>query len=141
MNVNLSPQGNYLLANRCGDFIYTAGITPRKKGVLIKTGKVLHNDDLESYKEVVRQATENALNAAKSCLQKNEQIAHVVSLSVFINSAPDFILHSKIGDFASQYLYEQLGETGIGSRVAIGVASLPDNAPVEIQLVAFIKMK
>ena len=59
-------------------------------------------------------------------------------MTVYINAVEDFTAHSKIADIASQYLYENLGQAGIGSRAPIGVASLPGNAPVEIQLVAVV---
>lgn len=59
-------------------------------------------------------------------------------LNVYINAQDGFQAHSKLADFASDYLYERLGEAGIGGRAAIGVASLPGDAPVEIQLIAAI---
>lgn len=48
---------------------------------------------------------------------------------------PGFSSHAKLADFASEYLVEELGDAGIGARAAIGIASLPGDAPVEIQLV------
>ena len=59
-------------------------------------------------------------------------------LTVYVNAEEGYTSHAKIGDAASNFLYETLGDAGIGSRAAIGVASLPGNAPVEVQLVAQI---
>ncbi|MDM8100144.1 hypothetical protein [Oceanobacillus oncorhynchi] len=57
-----------------------------------------------------------------------------------MNAEETFQSHSSLANAASEYLSEQLGEAGIGSRAAIGVSSLPGNAPVEIQLVAGVSL-
>ncbi|MFD1927991.1 RidA family protein [Sporosarcina siberiensis] len=133
---NPIPQGKYAPASRFGNLIYTAGMTPRKNGVLIQSGKVSTGDSVIIYKTAVIQAVSNALTAVKSLLTKEEQLDQIISMTVYINSDETFEAHSSIADFASEYLYEELGEAGIGSRAAIGVASLPGNAPIEIQLIA-----
>lgn len=131
-------QGKYLPATRFGTIIYTAGMTPRINGKLIQSGKISMDESLDTYKKSVRQATENALFAAENTLTKQEKLDKILVLNVYINADDIFTSHSVVADYASEYLYEQLGEMGIGSRAAIGVASLPSNAPVEIQLVASI---
>lgn len=132
------PQGKYLPATRAGNIVFTAGMTPRLNGKLIQTGKVMIWEAIETYKEAVVQATLNALNAAESTLSEDEKLVKVLFLTVYINAEEGYANHAKIGDIASNLLSEKLGEAGIGSRAAIGVASLPGNAPVEIQLVAQI---
>lgn len=132
---NPIPQGKYVPATRFENRIYTAGMTPRKDGTLIKTGKVSLTDAIESYREAVRQAAKNALTAATNKLNADEQITHVLSMNVYVYAEEGFKSHAQLADIASEYMYEQIGEAGIGSRAAIGVASLPGNAPVEIQLV------
>ncbi|MGI6226519.1 MAG: RidA family protein [Peptococcales bacterium] len=134
---NPIPQGKYVPATRAGNFIFTAGMTPREKGVLIFEGKVKTALSIENYRNAVNQATLNALTAAKNMLKYNERIERVLSIMVFINSEEDFTAHSKIADFASEFLSHEIGEAGIGSRAAIGVSSLPGNAPVEIQMVLY----
>ncbi|GIN23366.1 MAG TPA: RidA family protein [Bacillus bacterium] len=135
---NPVPQGNYVPASRFGNLIYTAGMTPRNNGVLIQSGKVLAEAPVDTYKAAVKQAVTNALAAASNTLTEGEQLGQILSLTVFINAEEAFQAHSRIADFASDYLYEKLGEIGIGSRAAVGVASLPGNAPVEIQLIAAV---
>lgn len=135
MSSNPIPQGKYKPAVRFGSTVYTAGMTPRKDGVLLQAGKVTPDQPVEYYRDGVRQATENALTAARNCLSEGEQILQVLSLTVYINASPDYTTHAKIGDLASEYLYEQLGDAGIGPRAALGMATLPGNAPVEVQLV------
>jgi enamine deaminase RidA (YjgF/YER057c/UK114 family) len=68
-------------------------------------------------------------------LEENEVIGVVLQMSVFLNAEEDFENHAKIADFASETIISYLGSESIGTRAAIGVASLPSNAPVEITLV------
>jgi enamine deaminase RidA (YjgF/YER057c/UK114 family) len=133
--VNPIPQGKYVPATRGGNFIYTAGMTPRKDGVLILTGKVKTEDPIETYRDAVRLATSNALTAARNMLKENEHLEQVLSLSVFINSEENYTFHSRLADYASKFLYEEIGDAGIGCRAAVGVSSLPGNAPVEVQMI------
>ena len=131
---NPIPQGKYVPATRFGDVIVTAGMTPRKNGQLIQTGPVLKDAPLEDYKDAVRQAAENALTAARNQLAEDECIVRVLSMTVYVNAEDGFTSHAKIADFASDYLNEELGDASPMARVSIGVATLPGNAPVEIQL-------
>ena len=136
MSQNPIPQGNYKPAVRYGNLIYTAGMTPRKNGVLMMSGKVTPDRPLEDYREAVIQAASNALTAAQNTLKEGEKLVQVLSLYVFVNASPDFTAHPKVVDIASNWLCEQLGEAGIGPRVTVGMGTLPGDAPVEIQLVA-----
>ncbi len=135
---NPVPQGKYVPANRSESLIFTAGMTPRNNGVLMFTGKVKASEPVEIYREAVRQAASNALTAARNMLKEDEYLERVLSLSVYINAEEQFINHSRIADFASEFLFQEMGEAGIGSRAAVGVSSLPGNSPVEIQLVLLV---
>ena len=135
---NPIPQGNYVPATRFGTVIFTAGMTPRKDGVLMQSGKVRKDAPLEDYREAVEQAACNALTAAQNRLESGERISQILSLSVFVNAEEGFTAHSKLADFASAYLCRELGKSGIAARAAVGVASLPGNAPVELQLVCAV---
>ena len=136
---NPIPQGKYVPATRFGDVIVTAGMTPRKNGQLIQTGRVLKDAPLEDYKDAVRQAAENALTAARNQLAEDERIVRVLSMTVYVNAEDGFTSHAKIADFASDYLNEELGDASPMARVSIGVATLPGNAPVEIQLMCGVR--
>jgi enamine deaminase RidA (YjgF/YER057c/UK114 family) len=137
---NPIPQGNYVPASRYGNMIYTAGMTPRNNGVLIQSGKVITSEPVSIYKAAVRQAVANALTAAMSTLAEQERLEQILSLTVYVNAEDTFQAHSSLADFASEYLFEKMGNAGIASRAAIGVASLPGNAPVEIQLIAVVSL-
>ncbi|WP_323717999.1 RidA family protein [Paracoccus aminovorans] len=132
------PQGRYVPASRHGGLIFTSGMTPREAGVLRFTGPVRAGDDPELWREAVELACANALAAARSRLAGDERIAAVVGMTVFVAAEPGYALHSKLADFASDLLFSELGEAGIGSRAAVGVATLPGGAPVEIQLVVSV---
>ncbi len=128
------PQGRYVPAVRHADLIYTSGMTPRKAGKLLYSGKIRTGDPVESHRDAVRLATSNALLAARACLQEGEKLSVILQLTVFLNAEPDFSEHSTIADYASETVIEHLGPGSIGSRAAVGVASLPANAPVEVAL-------
>jgi enamine deaminase RidA (YjgF/YER057c/UK114 family) len=129
------PQGRYVIAKRRDDLIFTAGMTPRRNGVLILEGPVSSNENPEYYRQAFVLACANALDAARTLISTDEVLCEVVSMTVFIAADTAFRGHSQFADYASEYLYEQLGENGICVRAAVGVATLPSGAPVEIQLV------
>ncbi|MEI5678196.1 RidA family protein [Mesorhizobium sp. CGMCC 1.15528] len=135
---NPVPQGLYLPATRHGSMIFTAGMTPRKDGVLQFTGPVLADADPGLHKDAMILACSNALAAAEAQLAEGESLSAILSLTVYIAAEPGFTAHSKLADFASEFLKSRLGERGIGSRAAVGVATLPGNSPVEVQLVAAV---
>ena len=112
--------------------IYTSGMTPRKAGKLLYSGKIRTKDQIDMHRDALCLAAQNALVAASSCLEHGERITKIIQLTVYLNTEEGFTAHSKLADFASEIFIEKLGSESIGSRVAIGVASLPSDAPVEI---------
>lgn len=139
MEKNPIPQGRYLPAKKSNGFIYSAGMTPRFDGKLILEGKVTRDKEISFYKEAVVQATKNAITAIKNTLEEGEVLEEIINMTVYVNAEEGFTAHSKIADLGSNYLFEALGEKGISPRAALGVKTLPGNAPVEIQLVASYK--
>lgn len=131
------PQGDYIAAKRHGGLIFTAGMTPRRNGELLYVGPV-RRDTVDRQRDAVVLACANALRAAEATLSPGERIAAIVTMTVFVAAEDGFTEHSKVADFASAYLRARLGDRGICSRAAIGVASLPGGAPVEIQVVAAV---
>lgn len=141
MSKNPIPQGKYIPANRYGNLIFTAGMTPRDNGVLIRTGKVKLEDDIDGYRDAVRQAAKNTLTAAQNTLEEDEVIAKILSITVFVNAEEGYTKHAKFADHASDYFCEILGTAGVGCRASVGVASLPGDAPCEIQIIAAAEKK
>lgn len=130
------PQGAYVPARRHGDMIFTSGMTPRLDGVLLFTGPVRVAAEPEDYREAVELACANALNAARLKLADGERIASILKLTVYIAAEQGFVAHSRIADLASLFLEREIGPEGIGCRTAVGVATLPGDAPLEIEMVA-----
>ncbi|NOX14554.1 MAG: RidA family protein [Epsilonproteobacteria bacterium] len=141
MNQNITQpisQGLYKPAVRYENIIYTSGMTPRKDGELLYSGKIKATEPIEVYKKAVCLASKNALLSALACLKEDEKISLVLQLTVYLCATEDFVQHSKIADYASNFLLEKLGVESIGSRATIGVFSLPSNAPVEVVFVAIV---
>lgn len=139
MNINANelspaPQGFYVTACRHGDLIFSSGMTPRHNGKLLYTGPARKSEPIASYRAPVVLACANAVAAILHAMHDGEQLAKILNLSVYIAAEPDFEAHSQLADFASEYLHDKFGDVGIGSRAALGVASLPSQALIEIQI-------
>ncbi|MCU4157750.1 RidA family protein [Carboxylicivirga sp. A043] len=132
------PQGKYLPAVRHKDVVYTSGMTPRKAGKLKFIGQIKADKPIDRYKEAVQLATSNAIAAAESCLNEGERLSVILRLNVYLNAERDFLYHAIVADYATDALIEKFGVKCIGSRIAIGVSSLPSNAMVEISLIATV---
>ena len=133
---NPVPQGKYVPAGKRNGFIFTAGMTPRKDGVLIQSGKIEAGVPLETYQKAVEQAAAQDISAALNTLAPDEKIVQIMQLVVYVNAGPGFTEHTALADFASAYLAKKLGPAGIGPRAALGMASLPKEAGVEVSIVA-----
>jgi enamine deaminase RidA (YjgF/YER057c/UK114 family) len=136
---SVPPQGHYLPARRHGDLIYVSGMTPRRNGMLLHMGQIALDAPPETCREAIEVATENAIQAASTQLELNERIASVLSLTVYVNSPTGYTRHSQIADLASRHVEESVPGGELPVRAAIGVASLPGDASVEITLIAVVK--
>jgi enamine deaminase RidA (YjgF/YER057c/UK114 family) len=114
--------------------VHVAGQLPYKDGELLGQGIVGRDVDLETGRELARHAALNALAVAADAVGGLDRV-RIVQMLVFVASTPDYGLQSKVADAASDLLIDVLGENGRHARTAIGVASLPRNSPVEIQMV------
>jgi hypothetical protein len=117
-----------------GGLILTAGMTPRVAGVVVHPGQVGAQVSLADAQAAAAIAAENALSAALASLSEGQQLDRVLRMTVYINAAPGFELHTAVADGASARLREFLGERGDASRAAVGVTSLPGGACVELEL-------
>lgn len=122
-----------------GKLIATAGMTPRVDGRLMFLGPVRAGGPLESHEEAVVLACSNALAAARSVLSNDENLDAILLMTVYVAAEEGFTAHSRLADFASAFLQRELGDAGVCSRAAVGVATLPGGAPVEIQLLATVR--
>jgi len=114
--------------------IHISGQLPFKDGVLLGQGIVGRDVELGTARELARHAALNCLAAAVQAVGDLDRV-RIVQMLVFVASAPDFGLQSQVANAASELLIEVLGENGRHARTAIGVAGLPLNTPVEIQMI------
>ncbi|MGR4881340.1 RidA family protein [Streptomyces sp. LARHCF249] len=128
------PLATYQPAVRSGSYVYTAGQLPMVKGNLPVTGKVGAEVSPEQARELAATCALNALAAVKSVIGDLDKIARVVKVVGFIASAPDFTAQPGVLNGASELLGAVLGDKGVHARSAVGVAVLPLDAPVEIEI-------
>ena len=125
----------YFVQHRAVDSsIHVSGQLPYKDGVLLGQGIVGRDVGLETAQDLARHTVVNCLAAAVQAVGDLERV-RIVQMLVFVASAPDFGLQSQVANAASEVLIEVLGENGRHARTAIGVAGLPLNTPVEIQMI------
>jgi len=130
----VGADSTYVNHRAVGSSIHVAGQLPYKDGELLGQGILGGNVDVETGRELARHAALNALAVAADAVGALDQV-RIVQMLVFVASTPEFGLQSKVADAASELLVDVLGENGRHARTAIGVASLPRNSPVEIQMV------
>jgi len=118
---------------------YTAGMTPRRQGELVVSGIVGRDLDVAAARSAAALAAGNALTAVVEAVGDVSAIVRCLKMTVFIAAVEGFTEHSAVADGASAVLREQLGERGAVARSAIGVATLPSGAPVEVELVAAVR--
>lgn len=129
-----APLASYVPAVRTGAYIYTSGQLPLVEGTLGVTGKVGAEVTPEEAKELARICALNALAAVKSVAGDLDRIVRVVKVVGFVASAPDFTGQPGVVNGASELLGEVLGDAGVHARSAVGVAVLPLDAPVEVEI-------
>jgi len=124
------PVAAYVPAVRTGSMVYTAGQLPVVAGQLLATGKVGAE---------VGAAEASALAAAASVAGGLSGIRRIVKVTGFVASAPDFTGQPQVVNGASELLLEVFGEAGRHARSAVGMAVLPLDAPVEVELIAEVR--
>ena len=128
------PVAAYVPAVRSGSLVFTSGQLPMVGGALTAVGKVGAQVSAEQAKELARTCALNAL-AAVDALVGLDAVTRVVKVVGFVASAPDFTGQPGVVNGASELLGEVFGEAGRHARSAVGVAVLPLDAPVEVELV------
>ncbi|MFC1404605.1 MULTISPECIES: RidA family protein [Streptacidiphilus] len=128
------PLAAYVPAVRAGEFVFTSGQLPMVEGKLALTGKVGAEVTAEEAKAQARICALNALAAVKSVVGDLDRIEQVVKVVGFVASATDFTGQPGVVNGASELLGEVLGAAGVHARSAVGVAVLPLDAPVEVEI-------
>lgn len=134
-----TPVANYVPWVQTGQLVYTSGMLPMDNGQLVYTGALATEADIEKGQAAARLACLNALSAIKSAAGSLENVERVLKLNGFVSSATTFYEQPLVINGASDLLVEVFGEIGRHARAAVGVASLPKNASVEIELIVQLK--
>ena len=130
-----TPAGSYVPAVRTGNLVFTAGQVPFEDGEIRITGKVGDAVSLEEAQHAARLCTLNALAAVASVAGGLERISRIVKVVGYVASAPGFNGQPQVVNGASDLLGEIFGENGHHARSAVGVAELPRDVPVEVELI------
>ncbi len=130
-----APAGSYVPATRTGPLVFTAGQLPFQDGELHRTGKVGDTVTSEEATECARLCALNALSAAAEKAGGLDNLRDVVKVTGFVASAPGFNGQPGVLNGASELLGEVFGEAGLHARSAVGVAELPLDSPVEVELI------
>jgi enamine deaminase RidA (YjgF/YER057c/UK114 family) len=137
-----APVASYVPAVREGDFVYTSGQLPIVAGELVQTGKVGDGHGLvpdEDAKALAQTCALNAIAAVKSVIGDLDKVTRVVKVVGFVASDPSFYGQPLVVNGASDLLAEAFGDAGVHARSAVGVAVLPLDAPVEVELVVAVR--
>ena len=130
-----APAGTYVPAVISGHQVYTAGQLPFVDGVLPATGKVGAAVTADEARGYARLSALNALAAVASVLGSLDRVTRVIKVVGFVASDPGFTDQPAVLNGASEVLGEIFGAAGVHARSAVGVAVLPLNSPVEVELI------
>ena len=132
------PVAAYVPAVVTGNLVYTSGQLPLVDGVMAAAGKVGDGEGLvspETAKGLARTCALNALAAAASAIGSLDRVTRVVKVVGFVASDPSFTGQPAVVNGASEFLGEVFGDIGVHARSAVGVASLPLDTAVEVELI------
>ena len=130
-----APAANYVPYSTSGNLLFTSGQLPLSNGKLVATGLLGRDLDTAAGREAAKACAINVLAQAKAATGDLGRIRKLVKITVFVASTPDFTEQHLVANGASDLLVEVLGDAGKHARSAIGTASLPLNAPVEVEAV------
>ncbi|TDO85926.1 enamine deaminase RidA (YjgF/YER057c/UK114 family) [Halanaerobium saccharolyticum] len=133
------PIAEYIPAKKVNDLVYVSGQGPIKDGEFIYIGKVGGSVSLEEGYQCAQQCCLNALAAVKSVVGSLDEIEDIVKLRGFVNSTDDFLEQPKVVNGASELLVKIFGEKGRHARAALGTSVLPDDIPVELEMIVKVK--
>ena len=128
------PVAAYIPAKQSGNLVFTAGQLPMVNGELISKGLLGQDVEIEEANKAARICTLNALAAIKGVIGDLDRIKQIVRVVGYVASVPTFTQQPAVVNGASELLLEIFGEAGKHARSAVGMAVLPLNASVEIEL-------
>jgi enamine deaminase RidA (YjgF/YER057c/UK114 family) len=128
------PVAAYIPAKQTGNLVFTAGQLPMVNGELISKGLLGQDVEIDEANKAARICTLNALAAIKGVIGDLDRVKQIVRVVGYVASVPTFTQQPAVVNGASELLLEIFGENGKHARSAVGMAVLPLNASVEIEL-------
>ncbi|TQM64585.1 RidA family protein [Humibacillus xanthopallidus] len=133
------PVAAYVPVMRDGDLVFTSGQLPMVAGALAATGKVGAEVDADAAKALAETCALNAIAAIKSEIGDLDKVSRVVKVVGFVASDPGFTGQPGVINGASELFVKAFGDKGIHARSAVGVAALPLDAPVEVEVIVSVR--
>lgn len=130
-----APSHSYVKARQVGGLLYVAGHSPKWDGVYLALGKLGAEVTVEQGRACARNCALNCLASARQALGSLDRVAGVVHVNAYVASTPTFTDQPSVVNAASDLLIEVFGEAGRHSRTSVGVAVLPGDIPVEIEMI------
>jgi enamine deaminase RidA (YjgF/YER057c/UK114 family) len=130
------PAGTYSSVVVDGSTAWVSGQIVLQDGAILHPGLVDRDVSLDAAKDLARRAALQALSALASSLGSIDRIRRILRVGVYVASTPTFTRHHEVGNGATEVLTLIFGEAGRPARASMGVAALPLNAPVEVEMVA-----
>ena len=130
-----SPAGSYIPVVTTGNLAFVSGQIPMKEGKVVFEGKVPETQSINSARDAAKICIINGLAQLNANLGSLDKITRFVRISGFVNSNPNFAEQPKVINAASDLLVEIFGDMAKHSRIAVGVANLPLNSTVEIDMI------
>jgi len=133
------PVAAYQPTVRSGAHVYVSGQLPFVDGALPATGKVGAGVSPETAKELAAVCALNAIAAVRAEVGDLSDVVRIVKVGGFVASSPEFTGHPGVINGASELLGEVFGAAGVHARAAVGVASLPLDSPVEVDMIVEVR--
>lgn len=134
-----APVANYVSAVRTGNLLYLAGAGPKKPDGSLVAGRLGEDLSIEQGYEAARLVGLVHLAALRAELGSLNRVKRVVKVLGMVNSAPSFVDQPRVINGYSDLIVEVFGEAGKHARSAVGMAVLPSNIPVEVEMIAEVE--
>jgi len=132
------PVAEYVPAKRVGNLVYVSGQGPTRDGKAVYAGRVGKEVSLDEAYKAAEICALNCLAAIKSVVDSLEEVEEIIQVRGFVNSANDFHDQPKVINGASELLVRAFGDRGRHARAALGTSNLPNNIPVELEMIVVV---
>ena len=136
-----APVAAYVPCVVANGLAFVAGQVPMVDGVVVHAGRLGDRVTIDEGAAAARRAAVQALSVLRDTLGGFDRLERIAQVSVFVAATPDFVDHAKVANGASELLIAALGEDGKHARAAVGMASLPLGASVEVALTAVVSAR